>query len=48
MKIGETESRQVGSEVRCSRRVGWGVGYVELYYAPGILNGQWRHETYRR
>lgn len=28
--------------------VGWGDGYVWLYSASGMLNGQWRHVVYRR
>jgi len=28
--------------------VGWGDGYIWLYSASGMLNGQWRHVVYRR
>jgi len=28
--------------------VGWGDGYMWLYSASGMLNGQWRHVVYRR
>ena len=29
-------------------RVGWGDGYVGLYSATGMLDGQWRHVACRR